>query len=174
MQKNSVFDRLRAIIDHLKGKDRIGKLDLGVLQTMMMLAAMDGDISDKEISAFKEMASGCRGYDSASFQALFESTLRSAGYLLVLTRFLDHDALVAAFVREAEKPFTVPVARESTEDRTCAVGCLVRLAEADGDFSKIERDCIDALAKRVEDEHTFFVEARNAALSDYAPFCPRV
>ena len=174
MQKNGIFDRLRAIIDHVKGKDRIGKLDLGVLQTMMMLAAMDGDISEKEISAFKEMASGCRGYDAASFQTLFESTLRSAGYLLVLTRFLDHDALVAAFVKEAEKPFVVPVAREATEDRTCAVGCLVRLAEADGDFSTIEHDCIAALAQRVEDTHTLFVAARNAAVSDCAPFYPEV
>ena len=172
MKTGGLFERLRAAVDELKRVKRIGKLDLGVLRTMMMLAAVDGDISDGEIAAFKEMASGCQGYSPESFPELFESTLRSAGYLLVLSRFRSRDELIAAFVREAYAPFVVPIAKEADEERRCAIGCLERMALSDGLFSPIERDCIVALSKEVEAEHDLSAAALRAMAADCGPLTP--
>ena len=169
-----VFSRLRAAIDEIRGKNRIDKFDFGVLQTMMMLAAVDGEVSDEELAAFRKMASECDGYSPESFTPLFRATLRSAGYLLLLSRVLPRDELVAAFVEEAEGPFIVKVSRETAEVRGYAVSCLERMAKADGVFSEIERACIDALARRVEEAYEATTAALCSAAAYYCSPTPRL
>ena len=100
--KTALFDRLKDLFAELTGKNKFGKPDFVLLKTMMMLAAMDGEIADDEVDRFKELAAKCRGYNGESFEALWDAAVRSAGYLLLQSRFLDHEDLVAAFVSEAE------------------------------------------------------------------------
>jgi len=160
--KRSVIDRLVDLVDGIRGKNRFGKLDFGTLKVMMMLAAVDGDVAADEIGRFREMAAQCRGYSDESFDALWESALRSAGYLLLQTRLLPENELVAAFVREAEKEFVREVIQEVKGDRTHAFERLEAMAAADGDYSAIERRCVAALAERVK-------EARDQALAERYP-----
>jgi len=160
--KRGVFDRLKEFFGDLAGRNGFGSLDFGVLKTMLMLAAVDGDVSADEIVRFREMAARCRGYDGASFEALWESALRSAGYLLLQSRFLAEDELAAAFVREAEREFVGEVIQEVSKDRTRAFESLTAMAAADGDYSVIERKCIEALSKRVK-------EARDQAIAERYP-----
>jgi len=160
--KNAVFDRLRNIVAGLTGRNGFGKLDFGILKTMLMMAAVDGDVAADEIVRFKEMSAKCRGYNGESFEALWESAVRSAGYLLLQSRLLPEDELVAAFVREAERDFVGEVIQEVSEDRKRAFECLAAMAAADGDFSDVERRCLEALAKRVK-------EARDQAISERYP-----
>ncbi|MBO7721657.1 MAG: TerB family tellurite resistance protein [Kiritimatiellae bacterium] len=174
MKKNGIFERIRSVFNEITGKNRIGKFDLGVLQTMMMLAAVDGDITDGEISGFREAASRCSGYNSESFDSLCEKTLRSAGYLLLLTRFLPREKIIDAFVREAEKPFTREVAVDTDENRANALDSLKRMAEADGVFSDIERDCVNALTQRVETLHELETAARISRATYFDPFAPNL
>jgi len=160
--KQGVFDRLKGLVAELAGKNKFGKLDFGTLKAMMMLAAVDGDVSAGEIGQFWEMAKQCRGYGEASFGELWESALRSAGYLLLQSRLLSPDELVAAFVREAEKDFVREVIQEVSKDREQAFDRLVRMAGADGDYSDIERRCLEALTKHVK-------EARDQAIAERYP-----
>ena len=147
--KTALFDRLKDLFAELTGKNRFGKPDFVLLKTMMMLAAMDGEIADDEVDRFKELAAKSRGYNGESFETLWDAAIRSAGYLLLQSRFLGHDELVAAFVAEAEKDFVGEVVQETAAARIRAFDFLDRIAMADGDYSEIERDSIVALVKRV-------------------------
>jgi len=160
--KQGVFSKLKDLFDDLTGKNKFGKLDFGILKTMMMLAAVDGDVAADEIGRFKEMAAKCRGYNGESFDVLWEEALRSAGYLLLQTHLLTQEELAAAFVREAEKDFVGEVIQEVSKDRERAFECLAAMAAADGDYSDIERRCIAALTKRVK-------EARDQAIAERYP-----
>ena len=147
--KTTLIGRLKDLFDELSGKNRFGNPDFVLLKTMMMLAAMDGEIADDEVDRFKELAAKCRGYNGESFETLWDAALRSAGYLLLQSRFLDQEGLVAAFVAEAEKDFVGEVVQETAAERIRAFDFLDRIAMADGDYSEIERDAIVALVKRV-------------------------
>ena len=147
--KSGLIGRLKDLFDELTGKNRFGKPDFMILKTMMMLAAMDGEIAADEVGRFKELAAKCRGYNGESFETLWDAALRSAGYLLIQSRFLDREGLVAAFVAEAEKDFVGEVAQETAAERIRAFDSLDRIAMADGDYSEIERDAIVALVKKV-------------------------
>ena len=148
--KSSLIGRLKDVFAELTGKNRFDKLDFVLLKTALMLAAVDGEVGADEVGRFKELAAKCRGYNGESFEALWEQALRSAGYLLIQSRFLGPDELAAAFVKEAEKDFVGTVILETKEERVRAFELLDRMAMADGDYSEIERTCIAALATKVK------------------------
>ena len=148
--KKSVIDRLRGLFVELMGKNRFDKVDFVILKTMLMLAAVDGEIGDEEVGRFKELAVKCRGYSGETFETLWDEALRSAGYLLLQSRFLEREDLVVAFVKEAEKDFVGELALALVADRTRAFELLERMASADGDYSEIERASITALSQKVK------------------------
>ena len=148
--KSSLIGRLKDFFAELTGKNRFEKPDFVLLKTMMMLAAMDGEIADDEIGRFKELAAKCRGYSGESFETLWDAAIRSAGYLLLQSRLLDREGLVATFVAEAEKDFVGEVVLETAAERTRAFECLERMAKADGDYSEVERAAIAALSAKVK------------------------
>ena len=82
---------------------------------------------------FREMAGKFRSTDGEPFEALWNSALHGAGYLLLQKRLLPKDALVEAFVREAEGDFVSEVAGEVSAERKRAFNCL---AEAGDRFSE--------------------------------------
>lgn len=149
--KQNVFSKLKAVFDDLTGKNKFDKVDFAILKTMMMLAAVDGDVSPEEIENFKAMAAKCRGYNGESFETLWDQALRSAGYLLLQARLLERDALADVFVKEAEKDFVDELVLDAEDDRTRAFDALVQMASADGDYSAVECACIAALTKRVKE-----------------------
>jgi len=116
MGGNGLVGRMRDMLDGLSGRNRINKFDFGILQTMMMVAALDGEVTAKELAEFEDLASQCRGFSEKSFKTVWDAALRSAGYIMLLARVESRENLVAAFVREAEKPFTSEVKLEGRED----------------------------------------------------------
>ena len=148
--RNGLMNRIKDVLAGLTGKNRFERLDFVLLKTTLMLAAVDGEVAADEVVRFKDLAAKCRGYSGESFETLWEAALRSAGYLLLQSRFLGHDELVAAFVKEAEKDFVGEVILETAEERIRAFDFLDRMAMADGEYSEIERDCIVALVKKVK------------------------
>ena len=141
---------MKKVFAELTGKNRFGRMDFVILKTMMMLAAVDGEIAADEIGRFKELAEKCRGYNGESFETLWDAAVRSAGYLLLQSRLLDEEGLVAAFVAEAEKDFVGEVVLETAAERARAFECLERMAKADGDYSEVERASISALSAKVK------------------------
>ena len=158
----AMFDRLKRALSELTRANKFDKPDFAVLKTMLMLAAVDGEVSPDEIESFRGLAEKCRGYNDESFETLWESALHSAGYLLLQSRLLDRDALAAAFVREAEGGFVGEIIQEESESRNRAFDCLVKMASADGDYSSVERACIEALTRRVK-------EARDRMIAERYP-----
>ena len=150
MSKDGILDRMKGLFADLTGKNRFGKEDFVLLKTALMLAAVDGEVDANEVGRFKELASRCRGYNGESFETLWEQALRSAGYLLIQSRFLGTEELAAAFVKEAEKDFVGTVILETSEERVRAFELLDRMATADGDYSEVEHACIAALAQKVK------------------------
>ena len=147
--KTTLLNKLKDIFAELTGKNKFGKPDFVLLKTMMMLAAMDGEIADDEVDRFKELAAKCRGYSGEAFETLWDAAVRSAGYLLLLSHFVGKDELVAAFVKEAERDFVGEIVLETFAERLRAFELLERMAMSDGDYSMIERACISALSKTV-------------------------
>ena len=160
MGTKGIFDLMKGIFADLAGKNRFGKEDFVLLKTALMLAAVDGEVGAEEVRRFRELASKCRGYNGESFETLWEQALRSAGYLLIQSRFLGTEELAAAFVKEAEKDFVGTVILETSEERVRAFELLDRMATADGDYSEVEHACIAALAQKIKAERDRFIAER--------------
>ena len=160
MNTNGMFDRMKGLFSDLTGKNKFGKEDFVLLKTALMLAAVDGEVGADEVGRFKELAAKCRGYNGESFEALWEQAIRSAGYLLIQSRFLGPDELAAVFVKEAEKDFVGAVVLETREERVRAFELLDRMAMADGDYSAVEHACIAALAQKVKAARDQFAAER--------------
>ena len=148
--ESSLIGRLKDIFGELTGKNRIDRVDVVILKTMLMLAAVDGEIGDDEVEWFRATAAKCRGYSGETFGTLWDAAVRSAGYLLLQTRFLDRKELVAAFVKESERDFVGEIVIALAADRARAFDRLERMASADGDYSDVERACITALSQKVK------------------------
>lgn len=158
MNNDNLFEKMKDFFGGLVGK-RFSYGDAVLLKTALMLAAVDGDVSDAEIARFKEFAAMCRGYNDKSFEKLWNKALRSAGYLYLQSRFLTKEELVAAFVEEAKADFVEKVAWETFEERDDAFKVLEQMAMADGEYSEVERASITALNAAVQSE-------RNKGLAD--------
>ena len=160
MSKVSIIDRMRSIIDELTGRNRFDRVDFVILKTMLMLAAVDGAVDAGEVAQFKELSAKCRGHDGETFEVLWDAAVRSAGYLLLQSHFLDRNELVASFVQEAEKDFVGEIVLAQAADRTRAFEQLERMAAADGDYSDVERACVTALSQKVNAVRTQMLDER--------------
>ena len=110
--------------------------DSAVLKAMMMLAAVDGEISREELTLYRSLAQEFRGGSAATFDELWERSVRAMAYIGFLTEMLQPEEIVREYAAEAGR-----VPRQF-------ISVLERMASADGDYSRIERDCIAALAEK--------------------------
>ena len=143
------FSWLAECLCEARSKGGLGKFERGVLKTMLMLAAVDGNVSASEIDAFRAMALESSGITGEAFAELWRDALHSAGYLALQAKLLRKDLLVAEFMREAEDVFVKAVASEPRSKWTKVFDGLNGIASADGDYSDVERECVNALVKRV-------------------------
>ena len=106
-----------------------------VLRAVMMLAAVDGEIDKEELSLYRGLAERMRGGNAAEFDALWAESVKGMAYIGFLSEMLEPEKLVHEFVREVGKGL-------GADD----IATLERMAAADGDYSRIERDCVSALS----------------------------
>ena len=113
------------------------RIEIGwaLLRAVMMLAAVDGEIAKEELSQYREMAEKLKGGDAADFDSLWAESVRGMAYIGFLSEMLEPEELVREYVREAGRGFG-----------TDGIAVLERMAAADGDYSRIERDCVLALS----------------------------
>ena len=140
------------------------ELELGLLKTMMMIAAVDGEITKKEISCFWQRAKQCEGLDAASLDAVWRSALTSAGYLAMQSLLLSREELVAEFLRVVDDDFVKRLVPAPHDVRKSAYKCLRAVAEADGDYSEVEKACIGALVRHVKDAWELKVSVQSVHL----------
>ena len=87
---------------NFKKFSKAGRTDFGVLKVAFMVAALDGEVTDAEYRAFDALAKKCRGYTPKAAEKALDEAMRSAGYLMLLSKRAKDDDLVKAFVAEAQ------------------------------------------------------------------------
>lgn len=131
----------------------LGRADFAVLRTLMLLAAVDGEISRGELDYFRSVIDKYRDdVGGRTRKSLWKSALHGAGYLVLQSRFLPRDELVAAFVEEAEGDFVEVLSIGTDDEVRTAFDLLKTMARSDGTLSDIEGACLEALVQRVSSE----------------------
>ena len=144
----NILDFVKGLAASVQQGGKIGRNDLGVLKVAFMVAALDGEVSDAEYEAFSLMAKECPGYTEAGAAKALDEAMRSAGYLLLLSKRVDESVLVKAFLAEADAAMPDGFIDSSVEDVRRAVTTWVAMAMSDGDYSPRERACVEALRQR--------------------------
>jgi len=160
MKKNSIVERLRRSLSGLKldmsnaaelEPSYISKRDAAVLKVAMMVAALDGAVTEAELTAFEAQAKKCPGYSAQSAKDLFRDGLRVAGYLELAARTLSARELQGIFIDEAKKILSDGfVQGDAIGIRSAFVTWMV-MAMADGEYSANERKAIGALATCIKE-----------------------
>lgn len=126
---------------------RLSRLDFGILEIALMMAALDGDVLSSETAAFSSLAKRCRGYSEKSFRLACEKAYRSAGYLLLLARNGTRDELMRAFVTEALAALPAGFTEGKLSDVRRAFVMWIAMGISDGTFSSVERQAVETLRR---------------------------
>ena len=129
------------------GRCETGGAESAVLKAVMMLAAVDGEISREELSLYRQLAQEIHREDEAGFGMLWENSIRSMAYIGFLSEMLPPEELVLEYVRETGDALVVGVGQGAVRR---IVAALRQMAAADGNCSRIECECIAALATIAE------------------------
>lgn len=112
-----------------------------LLRAMMMLAAIDGEISKEELSLYRQLAEEFKGEDVADFESEWDKSVRAMAYIGFLTELLQREVLIDECVRGIREAFS----EVGAYDVRRVIDALELMANADGDYSPVERDLIHAL-----------------------------
>ena len=132
---------------NFKKLGKASRTDFGVLKVAFMVAALDGEVADAEYKAFDALAKKCRGYTAKAAETALDEAMRSAGYLMLLSRRAKEAALVKAFIAEAQSALPMGFAYFSAEDVRRAIVTWTAMGMSDGDYSAREKACVEALRK---------------------------
>ena len=131
-----------------KKLSKASRTDFGVLKVAFMVAALDGEVSNAEYRALEALAKKCRGYAPKTAAMALDEAMRSAGYLMLFSKRAKDEALVKAFVAEAQAALPNGFAYFSVEDVRRAFVTWIAMGMSDGDYSAREKKCIEALRKQ--------------------------
>ena len=89
-------DSFKAVVESVlstrEGKHWLGPVDFAVLRTLLLLAAVDGEVSQGELDYFRSVIGLYRDdVGGRTREALWKSALHGAGYLILQGRFLTVD-----------------------------------------------------------------------------------
>lgn len=126
------------------------RLDRGVLDVAMMIAAIDGEILPAEIAAYNRLLADCRGMTKADIPAATSEMMRKMDFLASLKQsgISDRECIVS-FVREATAQLSESFSLSSAADRRRAIVFWTMMAFSDGDYSSLERAAVHALVGQV-------------------------
>ena len=126
---------------------RYGKVDLGIVKVALMVAALDGEITEEEYKALDALVKKCRGYTKKAADTAMTEAMRSAGYLLLFGRRASDREFVKAFVAEARMALPNGFEDLSVEEVRRAIVMWIAMGMSDGDYSSREKKCIEAVRK---------------------------
>lgn len=126
---------------------RYGKVDLGIVKVALMVAALDGEVTEEEYKALDALARKCRGYTKKAADTAMLEAMRSAGFLLLFGRRASDREFVKAFVAEARMALPNGFEDLCVEEVRRAVVMWIAMGMSDGDYSAREKKCIEALRK---------------------------
>ena len=148
---------------------KLSKTDFGIVKVAFMVAALDGEVTDAEYKAFDALAKKCRGYSAKAAAKALDEAMRSAGYLMLLSRRASDAELVKAFLEEAQAALPLGFAYLSIEEVRRAVVTWIAMGLSDGDYSKREKLCVEALRKFFAELKVMRLQAENERWLELAP-----
>ena len=148
---------------------KASRTDFGVLKVAFMVAALDGEVTDAEYRAFDALAKKCRGYTAKAAATALDEAMRSAGYLMLLSKRAKEPALVKAFIAEAQAALPMGFAYFSAEDVRRAIVTWIAMGMSDGDYSAREKACIEALRKLFAELKVMRIQAEEEQWLSLAP-----
>ena len=154
---------------NFKKLSKASRTDFGVLKVAFMVAALDGEVTDAEYRAFDALAKKCRGYTPKAAATALDEAMRSAGYLMLLSRRAKEAALVKAFVAEAQAALPMGFAYFSEGDVRRAIVTWIAMGMSDGDYSAREKACIEALRKLFAELKVMRIQAEEEQWLSLAP-----
>ena len=154
---------------NFKKLSKASRTDFGVLKVAFMVAALDGEVTDAEYKAFDALAKKCRGYTAKTAETALDEAMRSAGYLMLLSRRAKETALVKAFIAEAQTALPMGFAYFSVEDVRRAIVTWIAMGMSDGDYSAREKACIEALRKFFAELKVMRIQAEEEQWLSLAP-----
>lgn len=122
--------------------------DFGILKVAFLVAAVDGKITDEELHVYELMSRRCRGYTKKRATDALEEAVQTAGNLILKTDSLSEKDFVSAFVAAADSALPDGFFNFSVVDIRRAIVTWVVMGMSDGDYSRRERLCIEALRSR--------------------------
>jgi len=134
-----------------KRDPKLSRLDFGILEVAMMVAALDGEILATEVDAFQTLARSCRGHSAAGAKKCLDEALRRGGYLMAIAKVGGYaeSQRIGAFVDLAVEALPRGFVDGELADLRRAFVLWIAMGVSDGDFSDIERKAIDALQDRL-------------------------
>ena len=126
---------------------RYGKVDLGIVKVALMVAALDGEVTEEEYKALDALVKKCRGYTKKAADKAMSEAMRSAGFLLLFGRRASDREFVKAFVAEARTALPNGFEDLSVEEVRRAIVMWIAMGMSDGDYSAREKKCIEAIRK---------------------------
>lgn len=126
---------------------KFAKVDLGIVKVALMIAALDGAVSEEEYKALDVLMKNCRGCTKKTADKAMDEAMRSAGYLLLLGNRVSAKDFIKAFVAEARMALPNGFEDLSVEEVRRAVVMWIAMGMSDGDYSVREKSCIEALRK---------------------------
>ena len=140
------------------------RLDRGVLDVAMMIAAIDGEILPAEIAAYNRLLGECRGVSKADVPAASGEMLRKVGFLTSLKQSgISDRECVVSLVREAKAQLPADFPSGSAADLRRALVFWTMMAVSDGDYSPLECAAVHALAEcfSCEVDEAFLTKVEN-------------
>ena len=154
MKNNGMLSKAVKLLSSIKtkitGADRFGDTDSAVLKVAMMIAALDGDVTQEELGSFAKLARQCRGYSAEEADRVMDEGLRSAGYLVLQAKRLGEKKLLDAFVAEADAAMPGGFAVADAADVRRAFVMWTAMAMSDDDYSDVERKALAAFRKHLD------------------------
>ena len=153
MKAANALQKLMGALPAAKPKTGDASLQLrcGVLKAMIMLSAVDGNITRPELELFWKYVREGEDLNEEIVSALWKDSLKAAGYLAMQALVLTPDELTLEFLEEVDDCFVQRVKGASKEVKVFAFEWLEAMAMSDENYSDIERKCIAALVRQVRD-----------------------
>ena len=121
--------------------------DKAILKVSFLVSALDGTISSEEYKALEYFAGRFNSLDKSAYEQLVDSTLRTAGFLLLCSQRMPREEFLKLFVKEALAILPGDFMSKPSVMHRAAMVFWMSMAFSDDEYSAIERAAIVALGR---------------------------
>jgi len=159
MGKKLTFSALKEFLapfrdSYVRSGSTVGELEYGIIFVAIQVSALDGEVTDDEVSLFSDFALSCPGASDEGRMKGRDFALRHAGYLELIAKFSDYteDMRIAAFLAAVDAGLPDKFLDLSRECMEYAFVFWTAMAMVDGEISSVERRALEALKAKFDHE----------------------